>query len=105
MVVRSVTRVTGLGLYRKWILLNDRAVRIPRKKKKRRRGMQKPPRFLNHRRKGSGDRLMLLGRMSRQVAWDTWLFYSPNLLAPNISCFPPSHGSSQKQLIHLLYLA
>lgn len=29
-----MTRVTGLGLYRKWILLNDRAVRIPRKKKK-----------------------------------------------------------------------
>lgn len=70
MVVRSVTRVTGLGLYRKWILLNDRAVRATRKKKKektkkKRGGMQKPPRFLNHRRKGSGDRLMLLGRMNR----------------------------------------
>lgn len=40
-------------------------MRAQLEQRERRRGMQKLPRPLNHRRKGSGGRLALLGRMSR----------------------------------------
>lgn len=40
-----------------------------------------------------------------QMAWGTLLFYSPNLLALNISFYSFPYEGSQNQQIHLIYSA